>query len=61
MVHSFLADMGGFLIESPDNDIQPFPLDATQLLVLIEEGYIEYPDIEVEDIKDKSKADGLAR
>lgn len=61
MMHAFFADMGGFLIESPDNETAPFPLDAAQLLALIEGGYVEYPDIEVEDIKDKSKSDGLAR
>jgi hypothetical protein len=41
IVHAFYADMGGFILESPD--MVPFPLTARQLHYLVEKGYIEYP------------------
>ena len=54
--------MGGFWIQPPEiDDLPSFPLDAKQLHVLVKEGYIEYPHLEVEEIKDKSKSDGLTR
>jgi hypothetical protein len=59
MTHSFFADMGGFVLKSPDFD--DFPIDATQLLWLIQNGYVEYPSIDEDDLKDKNKADTLAR
>ncbi|KAJ5512256.1 hypothetical protein N7463_001808 [Penicillium fimorum] len=60
--HAFFADMGGFWIEPPKIDLLPsFPLDAKQLYILVKEGYIDYPLLEEEEIKDKSKSDGLAR
>lgn len=59
MTHAFFADMGGFLLESPGSET--FPIDAEQLFCLVKDGYIAYPDLDVKDIKDKSKSDGLAR
>ncbi|KAI9928447.1 hypothetical protein MW887_002492 [Aspergillus wentii] len=56
--HAFFADMGGFVIEVPG---MTFPIDAEQLYRLIEGGYIDYPHLDEEDIKDKSKSDGLTR
>ncbi|CAG8901721.1 unnamed protein product [Penicillium egyptiacum] len=54
--------MGGFWIEPPEiDDLPSFPLDAKQLHVLVKEEYIEYPRLEEEEIKDKSKSDGLTR
>jgi hypothetical protein len=54
--------MGGFWIQPPETDDLPsFPLDAKQLHVLVKEGYIEYPHLKEEEIKDKSKSDGLTR
>ncbi|KAJ5123494.1 hypothetical protein N7448_009591 [Penicillium atrosanguineum] len=38
-----------------------FPIDAEQLFHLVKAGYVPYPDLDMEDIKDKSKLDGLAR
>jgi hypothetical protein len=51
--------MGGFILRSSDFD--DFPVDASQLLWLIQNGYVEYPLVDKDDIKDKNKADGLAR
>ncbi|KAJ5548605.1 hypothetical protein N7513_005839 [Penicillium frequentans] len=50
---------GGFLLEGPGSE--PFPIDAEQLFQLVEAGYVPFPDLEVEDIKDKSKSDSMAR
>lgn len=60
--HAFFADMGGFLIKPPAMDsLPPFPMNAKQLCTLVKEGYVVYPILEEEEIKDKSKSDGLAR
>ncbi|KAI9766852.1 MAG: hypothetical protein M1839_004757 [Geoglossum umbratile] len=59
MRHGFLADMGGFILQTPN--FPAFPVDAVQLHYLVEKKYIPFPDISVEMIRDKSKADGLAR
>lgn len=59
MTHAFFADMGGFLLQSPD--YPDFPLDAEQLYYLVTKKYIEFPDVDTEDIEDKNKSDGLAR
>jgi hypothetical protein len=57
--HAFFADMGGFALKSPN--FPTFPLDAEQLYFLVSKGYLEYPNIEREDIDEKNKADGLSR
>jgi hypothetical protein len=49
------ADMGGFFLHS--RDFPPFPVDAQQMLYLIREGYISFPDVDKETILDKNKAD----
>ena len=59
MTHSFFADMGGFVLKSPDFD--NFPIDAAQLLWLIENGYVEHPLVDEDELKDKNKWDGLTR
>ncbi|KAF4222997.1 hypothetical protein CNMCM6805_009645 [Aspergillus fumigatiaffinis] len=60
MTHAFYADMGGFLLEGPGVKT-PFPVDATQLLFLVKQGYVEYPKITRDDIDDRNKSDGFAR
>jgi hypothetical protein len=50
--------MGGFLLVAPD---YTFPVDAMQLLYLIDKGYVDYPAIEDKDIDDKNKSDLVAR
>jgi hypothetical protein len=52
--------MGGFLLHTTDLE-RPIALNAEQLFYLIDAGYIEYPNIEREEIDDKNKNDGLAR
>jgi hypothetical protein len=57
--HAFFANMGGYMLEAPGCPL--IPLDSDQVLYLISNGYLEYPDTEEGDIADKSKADGIAR
>ena len=59
MRHAFFADMGGFFLHSPD--FPPFPVDSQQMKYLVAKGYISFPDVDEETIKDKNKADGFAR
>jgi len=59
MRHAFLADMGGFLLQSPDFPV--FPVDGQQLVYLVNRKYLPHPDIDQETIRDKNKADGFAR
>ena len=58
MRHAFFADMGGFMLQSPD--FPPFPVDGQQLLYLVQHDYIPYPNVDVESLWDKNKADGFA-
>lgn len=57
--HAFFADMGGLVVQAPD--CQPFPINAKQAHFLVAKGYVPFPDIREKVIKDKNKADGLAR
>ncbi|KAK4237161.1 hypothetical protein C8A03DRAFT_34894 [Achaetomium macrosporum] len=57
--HAFFADMGGIVVAPPD--FPPFPVDSQQLAYLVENGYLELPDISTDDIRSLNKADGLAR
>ncbi|KAF7512835.1 hypothetical protein GJ744_011938 [Endocarpon pusillum] len=59
MRHAFFADMGGFLLQSPD--FPPFPVDGQQLIYLIENNYISYPNVDGDTIWDKNKSDRFAR
>ncbi|OCL00552.1 uncharacterized protein K441DRAFT_683854 [Cenococcum geophilum 1.58] len=57
--HAFFANMGGFVLVSPD--LPNFPINCKHLCYLATHGYISLPDIEVEDVWDKSKAAGFAK
>ncbi|KAI4158311.1 MAG: hypothetical protein LQ342_007547 [Letrouitia transgressa] len=57
--HSLYANMGGFVLHPPDS--KPFPIYGTHLVFLVKEGYLSLPEITTEEIKDKSKANGLAK
>lgn len=57
--HAFFANMGGFVLVSPD--FPNFPVNCKHIGYLATHGYIEFPEIEVEDIWDKSKAAGFAK
>ena len=59
MRHAFFADMGGLLLDCPD--FIPFPINAHQLVYLVENDFLKYPDVKEKAIWDKNKADGFAR
>ncbi|OCL07626.1 hypothetical protein AOQ84DRAFT_408530 [Glonium stellatum] len=59
MRHAFFADMGGFMLSSPD--FPDFPIDGCQLAYLVEQKYIRLPEVDVRTIWDRNKADGFAR
>ncbi|KAI9777216.1 MAG: hypothetical protein M1835_005303 [Candelina submexicana] len=59
MRQAFFADMGGFILRSPD--FPPFPVDAQQILYLVVNKYIPYPNVDEKEIWDKNKADGFVR
>ena len=59
MKHAYLADMGGFVLHSPD--YKPFPLDAEKLFYLVDHNDVGFPSITVDGIDDKNKADGFSR
>src|SRR5437763_5321142 len=59
MRHAFYANMGGFLLESPD--FPAFPIDGQQIGYLVERKYLPNPDVAENTIWDKNKADGFAR
>lgn len=57
--NAFFANMGGFMLESPD--FPRFPIDGQQLGYLVEKKYIPFPEVAEKVIWDKNKADGFAR
>ncbi|KAJ5319457.1 uncharacterized protein N7506_012161 [Penicillium brevicompactum] len=59
--HAWFADMGGFLITYPGEDMPSFPVDAKQLCSLVKDGYLPYPELDEDEIEDKSKSSGLAK
>lgn len=59
MRHAFFADMGG--IELRARESPPFRINATHLYWLVTHGYLPFPDIPLEEIWDKSKADTIAK
>ena len=71
MKHAFYANMGGFILQAKDwtgdhdgnrkTNWAPFPVDADQLLYLVNQGYIELPSIDERTIKEKDKVDGAIR
>lgn len=59
MRHAFFADMGGFLLQSPD--APSFPVDSDQLAYLVDMKYLPCPAVDEMAIRDRNKADGFAR
>ena len=55
----FFADMGGFILQT--SDWAPFPINAKQLHYLVIHGYLPYPEITKDEIKDRSKIDAVLR
>ncbi|KAL2358637.1 hypothetical protein BJ546DRAFT_828878, partial [Cryomyces antarcticus] len=58
-VHGYFANMGGFVLESPER--ANFPLSSAAVEVFVKEGLIDVPDITEDEIKDRSKTDAFAR
>jgi hypothetical protein len=57
--HGFFADMGGFVLESPD--YPPFPIDSKQVHYLVTNGYIAYPPISKTNITEKNEKNTFMR
>jgi len=60
LTHAFYADMGGFLLCSPDHP-KGFPINAEQLLYLVDHGHLDFPYVTRGDIRDKNMADRLSK
>lgn len=61
ITHAFLADMGGFVVQSPE--WPAFPVDAKQVHYLVKKGYIMIDQVALdkEIITDRNKGDGMVR
>ena len=59
MRHAFFANMGGYILETPD--FPAFPIRADQMFYLISNNFLEYPKENKADLDDKNKRDNLAR
>ncbi|MCJ1276939.1 hypothetical protein MMC21_004747 [Puttea exsequens] len=59
MRHAFYADMGGLMLDC--SDFTTFPVDGQQVVYLIKNDCIDYPEIKEKAIWDKNKADSFAR
>ncbi|KAL1840806.1 hypothetical protein VTJ49DRAFT_7705 [Mycothermus thermophilus] len=59
LTHGFFADMGGFILVSPD--YPPFPINAEQLHYLVHHGHVDFPTITKADIKALNKMDGMSK
>ncbi|RFU24880.1 hypothetical protein B7463_g11462, partial [Scytalidium lignicola] len=59
MKHAFHADSGGFFLRTPD--FREIPIDAKQLLYLINHQYIKDPELTENDIDGKNRVDVLLR
>ena len=59
MRHGFYANMGGFVLQTPN--FPPFPVNAKQLHYLVTRGYTPYPSTTSKEIWDKSKQDGFQK
>lgn len=59
MRHGFFADIGGFLLMSPD--FEPFPVTSRHIHYLVTHNYLEFPEVSKQEITDKSKQDTKAK
>jgi hypothetical protein len=59
MIHSFYANMGGFVLHTPD--CGSFPVNSAQPHHLLSQGHIQYPNIDKRGIQDKNKAEAIVR
>ena len=54
---AFFADMGGFVLQTPD--WVSFPIDAKQLHYLVTKGYVADPEATEDTIRDRNKIGGF--
>ncbi|KAI9699083.1 MAG: hypothetical protein M1836_003272 [Candelina mexicana] len=59
MTHAFFANMGGFILHSPD--CPSFPVTARQIQYLVEHDYMPYPSIERMVLTDKNEENAFIR
>lgn len=59
ITHAFYANMGGIHVQPRDD--KRFPVNAKQLIFLVDGGYMNVPKITEQDIEDRSKAGSLGR
>ena len=61
MKHAFFADMGGFILQTPN--WKPFPLNAKQIHYVVIKGYIQYRQVAISDqiMAEKSKTEAFGR
>lgn len=59
MRHGFFADMGGFLLLTPD--FEPFPVTSRHIHYLVTHDYLEFPEVSKQEMTDKSKQDTVAK
>lgn len=60
----FFVNMGGFHVRSSDwstSGKPSFPVNADQVIFLVEHGFLDLPSITNDEINDRNKADGFAR
>lgn len=60
LTHGLFADMGGFLLTSPDYP-EGFPVTSEQLFYLVKHGHVDYPSLTKKDIKDMNHVDTLSK
>ncbi|KAB5570440.1 hypothetical protein GE09DRAFT_707761 [Coniochaeta sp. 2T2.1] len=58
--HAFYADSGGFVVDFRGYDLL-LVSSAKQLEYLVRNGYIAMPSLTCDDIRDKSRADGMSK
>ncbi|EXK27644.1 hypothetical protein IWW34DRAFT_697593 [Fusarium oxysporum f. sp. albedinis] len=64
LIHGFFVDMGCLHLTAPDYSIadgKSFPIDAKQFHYLVKHGFIEFPDIDKLEIKERNSVDTLSR
>lgn len=59
VTHGFYADMGGITVQPAG--WKSFPVNARQLIYLVERGYVPFPQIPVEEIEVRGQVDSLSR
>ena len=59
MQHAFFANMGGYILETPD--FPAFPIRSDQLFYLVSNNFLDYPKENKADLDDKTKRDNLVR